>query len=85
MGQLYAHILGSVPRIHTGKAAALNRAAQLAATAIIPIVTGYYIENEETTLLCYVSAFISLIAIGLIQKYGKFVGQQLSNLPFRND
>lgn len=85
MGQLYAQILGSVPQIHTGKAAALNRISQLIVTVITPLLTGYYIEKEEITLVCYVSATISLMAIALIQKYGNFVGRPLNDLPFRND
>ncbi|KAI1717991.1 major facilitator superfamily domain-containing protein [Ditylenchus destructor] len=84
LGQLSAHIMSSVPRSHMGKAAALNRIAQLTATAIVPLVTGYYTDNEEATTLCYISAAISALTIPLIHRYGDFVGQcPINNLPTR--
>ncbi|KAH7728523.1 Protein Y71G12B.26 [Aphelenchoides avenae] len=83
VGQLSAQILSSVPRSHMGKAAALNRIAQLAATTMTPIITGHYIDFEETSTLCYVSTAITVLAIPLVQKYGTFMRQHFVNLPMR--
>lgn len=82
-GLLTAQLMGEVPRTHMGKAAALNRIAQLAATTMTPLITGYYIDGSETLLLCYTSAAISLLGIPLVYYKGTFMRQHFGNLPIR--
>uniref|UniRef100_A0A914QUT0 Uncharacterized protein n=1 Tax=Panagrolaimus davidi TaxID=227884 RepID=A0A914QUT0_9BILA len=82
-GLLTAQLMGEVPRIHMGKAAALNRIAQLAATTLTPLLTGYYVDGAETQILCYTSAAITAVGIPLVFYKGGFMTQHLSNLPIR--
>jgi len=82
-GLLTAQLMGDVPRIHMGKAAALNRLAQLAGTTLTPIIAGYYIDAAETTILCYTSAGITFLAIPIIYYKGGFMRHHFVNLPMR--
>ncbi|KAE9549038.1 hypothetical protein FO519_007752 [Halicephalobus sp. NKZ332] len=82
-GLLTAQLMGEVPRVHMGKAAALNRIAQLAATSMTPLIAGHYIDGSETAILCYTSAGITLLGIPLIFYKGKFMRHHFSNLPIR--
>lgn len=82
-GQLSAQIMGKAGRGDTGKAAALNRGAQLIATAMAPLITGYYIDTNESKILCYISAVISLIGIALVHQFGGFMRSHFQNLPLR--
>uniref|UniRef100_A0AC34FEB9 Uncharacterized protein n=1 Tax=Panagrolaimus sp. ES5 TaxID=591445 RepID=A0AC34FEB9_9BILA len=77
--------MGEVPRTHMGKAAALNRIAQLAATTMTPLLTGYYVDGAETQILCYTSAAITALGIPLVFYKGGFMKQHLANLPIRTD
>jgi MFS family permease len=82
-GLLTAQLMGEVPRTHMGKAAALNRIAQLAATTMTPLLTGYYVDGAETKILCYTSAAITALGIPLVFYKGGFMRQHFSNLPIR--
>ena len=82
-GLLTAQLMGDVPRIHMGKAAALNRLAQLAATTMTPLIAGHYIDGTETTILCYTSAGITLLGIPIIYFKGRFMRHHFANLPIR--
>lgn len=73
--------MSAVPRSHMGKAAAMNRIAQLAAATMSPLITGYYIDTYETQLLCYVSLGVTICAIPLVHVYGKFMQRHFVNLP----
>lgn len=75
--------MGNVGRANLGKAAALNRGAQLAASAMAPIITGYYVDADEVSTLCYVSAFLSLVGIVAVHKYANFMRTHFHNLPIR--
>uniref|UniRef100_A0A914R163 Major facilitator superfamily (MFS) profile domain-containing protein n=1 Tax=Parascaris equorum TaxID=6256 RepID=A0A914R163_PAREQ len=80
LGQLSAQIMGNVGRANLGKAAALNRGAQLAASAMAPLITGYYVDADEASTLCYVSALLSLIGIVMVHKYANFMRTHFHNL-----
>uniref|UniRef100_A0A0N5AAM5 MFS domain-containing protein n=1 Tax=Syphacia muris TaxID=451379 RepID=A0A0N5AAM5_9BILA len=82
-GQLSGQILGRAGHGNVGKAAALNRGAQLIATAMAPLITGYYIDTNESQLLCYLNAVITLVGIGLVHKFGGFMRSHFQNLPLR--
>ena len=82
-GQLSSQIMGKAGRGNMGKAAALNRGAQLIATAMAPLITGYYIDSTEGRTLCYISAAISFLGIPLVYKYGSFMRSHFQNLPLR--
>ncbi|VDM37675.1 unnamed protein product [Toxocara canis] len=82
-GQLSSQIMGNVGRANLGKAAALNRGTQLAASAMAPLITGYYVDGEEASILCYVSAFLSVIGVLVVHKYANFMRSHLHNLPLR--
>ncbi|TKR92156.1 hypothetical protein L596_006866 [Steinernema carpocapsae] len=81
IGQLAAQVMSSVPRSHMGKAAALNRIAQLAATVMTPLVTGYYIDMSETQTLCLVSAGMTALTLPLVYYKGGFMKENFINLP----
>lgn len=83
VGQISAQIMGHVGKGNMGKAAALNRGAQLVATAMAPLITGYYVDGNEASILCYVSAIISILGILLVHKYGTFMRSHFQNLPLR--
>ena len=78
----FAQILGSVPASNAGKAAALNRIAQISATAIAPLITGAYTDHDEARLLCYINIGICLFTLILIELYGNFMGKYMTNLPW---
>uniref|UniRef100_A0AC34QXH4 MFS transporter n=1 Tax=Panagrolaimus sp. JU765 TaxID=591449 RepID=A0AC34QXH4_9BILA len=82
-GLLTAQLMGNVPRTQMGKAAALNRIAQLAAMTMTPLITGYYIDGSETAILCYTSAVITLLGVPIVYYKGEFMRQTFSNLPIR--
>ncbi|KAF7636175.1 hypothetical protein Mgra_00004433 [Meloidogyne graminicola] len=75
-------ILGSVPASHAGKSAALNRIAQISATALAPLITGAYTDQDEAYLLCWVNIGICVITFILIELYGNFMGKCTTNLPW---
>ncbi|CAK5013002.1 unnamed protein product [Meloidogyne enterolobii] len=82
LGPLSAQILGSVPASHAGKSAALNRIAQISATALAPLITGAYTDHDEAYLLCYINIGICLVTFILIEIYGNFMGKCTNNLPW---
>uniref|UniRef100_A0A915M8K8 Major facilitator superfamily (MFS) profile domain-containing protein n=1 Tax=Meloidogyne javanica TaxID=6303 RepID=A0A915M8K8_MELJA len=80
LGPLSAQILGSVPASHAGKSAALNRIAQISATALAPLITGAYTDHDEAYLLCYINIGICIVTFILIEIYGNFMGKSFGSL-----
>uniref|UniRef100_A0AC35TPJ1 MFS domain-containing protein n=1 Tax=Rhabditophanes sp. KR3021 TaxID=114890 RepID=A0AC35TPJ1_9BILA len=83
VGSLSAQLMTAVPKIHFAKAAALNRVVQLASMAITPILTGFYIEESEIALLCYVASLLTILSIPIVHRYGNFMKIHTMNLPTR--
>lgn len=68
MGQLIHHLVRAEGDKQIGKALALSRTVQLATTALTPLITGYYIDSSESTVLYAVCVGITLLAVGIVQK-----------------
>uniref|UniRef100_A0A914ULZ6 Uncharacterized protein n=1 Tax=Plectus sambesii TaxID=2011161 RepID=A0A914ULZ6_9BILA len=85
--ELTAQVMGAAPKNHVGKAAGLNRAVNLIAATMTPVVAGYYIDTFESGLLCYISAALSLFAFVMVHLYGGFMNSYSQRLPlgFKRD
>ncbi|VDK44425.1 unnamed protein product [Anisakis simplex] len=82
-GQLSSQIMGNVGHANLGKAAALNRGTQVAATLLTPLFSGYYIDGDEARILCYLSAFINAAGMIIVHFYGTFMRHHVHKLPLR--
>ncbi|CEF68664.1 Major facilitator superfamily and Major facilitator superfamily domain, general substrate transporter-containing protein [Strongyloides ratti] len=87
IGCLTATLMASVPKIYFAKAAALNRIIQITSMSLTPILTGYYVERSEISLICYVATALTLLSIPIVYKFGNFMKIHIMNLPtlLRND
>lgn len=83
LGQLSSYLLSVAERRHMGKMTALNRTAQLFAAAMTPLFTGYYVDAEESRILCYVSAAVSIVVCGVMFSLGNFM-KTTTPLPTRH-
>uniref|UniRef100_A0A0N5B7Z4 Solute carrier family 46 member 3 n=1 Tax=Strongyloides papillosus TaxID=174720 RepID=A0A0N5B7Z4_STREA len=81
IGCLTATLMASVPKIYFAKAAALNRIVQVTSMSLTPILTGYYIDRSEISLMCYVATALTLLSILIVHKFGNFMKIHVMNLP----
>ncbi|CAB3410862.1 unnamed protein product [Caenorhabditis bovis] len=81
LGEVSSQLMGTIGRGGAGKAAALIRISQLLAGILIPFIVGSWMSHIDSTWLCVASAGISIIAIGLVEKYGSFMKFNAALLP----
>ncbi|CAJ0964071.1 unnamed protein product, partial [Mesorhabditis belari] len=81
IGELSSQILSTVSKKNAGKVAALLRSVHLLGAGMTPLIAGVFIEEHDYALLCHCGALISILAIPVVYKFGKFMKSQSAFLP----
>ncbi|CAI4222431.1 unnamed protein product [Auanema sp. JU1783] len=81
IGELSSQIISTVGKHDAGKVSALIRMSHMLAMVMVPLLTGYYVERDETSILCYVSAVVSLAAVPILNKFCVFMKAHAASLP----